>query len=166
MAMSQRSVEEPHPFARTWKAFLDAYQAGDDASALVALKAWEVEWDKTFLAGDFSSHGAVYTPDVEILNHTRIIGFSTYRGIDVGFRRWREDTLDVASRFKIQFNEIRRVSNTCFVGIGVARARGRFSGLLMRFPLATVWTLRGSRISRVDGYSSRRKALKTAGLRE
>jgi hypothetical protein len=164
--MSEENAEEQHPFARTWKAFLGAYRAGDDANALVALKAWEVVWDETFLAGDFSGHGAVYTQDVEIHNHTRFFGFPTYRGIDDGFRKWRDDSLDVASRFKIQFNEIRRVSNACFLGIGVVRARGRFSGLLMRFPLATVWTLRGSKISRVDGYSSRRKALKAAGLRD
>jgi ketosteroid isomerase-like protein len=149
-------------FRRSWEAFTRAYEKGDDERALSALQAWISAWDECFWAADFSAFDAAYEPEVEIHNSTRVFGLRNYHGIE-GFRRLREDAADVFSNFRFEVTGMRRAGNRV-VGLGRFRARGRYTGLVMRVPVAVVWTLDAGRISRVEPYTSRRGALRAVGL--
>jgi ketosteroid isomerase-like protein len=52
-----------------------------------------------------------------------------------------------------------RRSGNRFVGLGRMRARGRYTGIVFRFPTAVLWTYREGRIVRVEPYLSQRRAL-------
>ncbi len=149
-----------------WTRFLGAYRAGDDAVAVAELRRFIRTWDEAFWANDFSYFPCVYTEDVVLTNRSRLqmlIGPGPQSGID-GFARLREDLVDAARFFRFDVEELRRASGNRVVALGQIRVRSRYAGLILRTGFATVWTLRGDKICRAEGFSSRRTALREAGL--
>jgi ketosteroid isomerase-like protein len=156
-----------HDISAPWRTFLVAFRAGDEAVAVEELRNYIRAWDDAFWANDFSSFGAVYTDDVVLMNRTRlpsVIGPSPQRGID-GFERLRKDIVDAARFFRFDVEELRHASGDRLVALGHLRARSRYAGLVLRTGFAAVWTMRGDKICRAEGFTSRRKALQEAGLR-
>ena len=148
-------------FERDWRSFAQAFEAEDNEGALEALRRWIDSWDRCFWASDFTAFPIAYWPDVEIINRTRIPGVPKLKGID-GFRQLRGDAADVMSNFRFEVTRFHRAGER-FVGVGRIQARGRYSGLLIRLPLAVMWTYRDGRIAQVEAYTSRRKALAALG---
>ena len=162
--------DDAERFARLWDEVLDAWKRHDDAATLLALQNWIEIWDVCFWQGDFSTFPEAYHPNVVVDNHTRLQGLSLFRGgegIDM-FRRLREESSDVLSWFRFQIESIER-SGDRLAALGTMRTRGRFSGLGIRVPFATIWTIKDGKIARAEGFTSRRLALRSlraAGLSE
>jgi hypothetical protein len=120
-------------------------------------------WDECFWQGDFSAFPTIYTPDVRVENHLGVIGVSGFVGPE-GFERLHEDMIEViASRFRFEVERYERAP-AGFVGSGYIRARGRYSGILLRRRMAIAWSLEGRRISRALGYLDHESARRAAGL--
>ncbi len=154
-----------HDISVPWRRFLLAYRAGDDAIAVEELRSYIRAWDEAFWAGDFSSYGAVYTEDVVLTNRSRLsmILPGPHAGID-GFKMLREDVADAARFFRFDVEELRRGSGDRLIALGWLRIRSRYAGLILRTGLAAVWTLRNDKICRAEAFTSRRMALREAGL--
>jgi ketosteroid isomerase-like protein len=163
--VASRELEDQAPtysgaaadFVGAWRRFASAFDARDDDAALAALKAWIDAWDRCFWASDFDAFGVAYWPDVEMVNRSRLPGGFDFSGIE-GFRRVREDIADVLSNFRFEITGMRRSGNR-FVGLGRMRTRGRYTGIVFRFPAAVLWTYRDGRIARIEPYLSQRGAL-------
>lgn len=158
--MGSYDISEP------WTRFLAAFRSGDDAVALAALRNYIRVWDDAFWVNDFSSFGAVYTDDVVLTNRSRLsslLGPAPQAGID-GFERLREDIVEAARFFRFDIAEFRGASGDRLVALGHLRVRGRYTGLVLRTGFAAIWTLRGDKICRAEGFSSRRAAMREAGL--
>lgn len=155
-----------HDISAPWRRFLVAFRT-DEAVAIERLRDYIHAWDDAFWANDFSSFGEVYTGDVILSNRTRLPNFISpgpQSGID-GFERLREDTAEVARFFRFDVEELRHASGDRVVALGHLRVRSRYAGLVLRTGFAAVWTMRGDKICRAEGFSSRRAALQEAGLR-
>jgi ketosteroid isomerase-like protein len=150
--MSQLAAE----FERAWGRFCAAFEAGDDEDSLGALQAWIIAWDECVQAGETGAFEVAYHEDVEAVAHLRLPGMRDTPNLE-SLRRELHDLPDIASRFRFDVVEFERHGDL-FMGSGRFRARGRYSGLVMRFPLAVVWTYRDGRISRVEAYGTRRRA--------
>ena len=148
-------------FESNWLSFAEAFELEDDDGALESLRRWIESWDRCFWASDFSAFPVAYWPDVEVINRTRIPGLPQHNGID-GFRQFREAAADVMSNFRFEVTGFHRAGRR-FVGVGRFRARGRYSGMLIRLPVAVLWTYRDGKIARVEAYTSGRKALAALG---
>ncbi|MDQ3571409.1 MAG: nuclear transport factor 2 family protein [Actinomycetota bacterium] len=149
-------------FAQSWEEVVAAWKRHDDAATLLALQNWIEIWDVCFWKGDFSSFPTAYHSNVLIANNTRLQGLSPFRGgegIDA-FRRLREESSDVLSWFRFQIESIER-SGDRVAALGTMRTRGRLSGLGIRVPFATIWTILDGKIARAEGFTSRRLALRT-----
>ena len=146
-------------FTRAWEQVIDAWDRHDDAATLLALQRWIEVWDACFWQSDFSAFPSAYQSDVVVENHTRLRGLDIFQGgegIDA-FRRLREQSVDVLSWFRFQIETIER-SGDRVAALGTMRTRGRLSGLGFRLPFATIWTIKGGKISRAEGFTSRRAA--------
>lgn len=150
--MSRLSAE----FEQTWGRFCVAFESGDDREALTALQAWIVAWDECVQARETAIFDVAYHHDVVASANIPFPGLRDRHGLEE-LRRELEDLPDVASRFRFEVVEFKR-SGDRFMGSGRFRARGRYSGLVMRIPLTVVWTYRDGRISRVEAYGTRRRA--------
>lgn len=158
--MGSYDISEP------WKRFLAAFRSGDDAGALEELRNYIRVWDDAFWTNDFSSFGAVYTDDLVLTNRTRLPGKldPAPQEDKGGFERLREDIVEAARFFRFDISELRRASGDRLVALGQLRLRGRYTGLVFRTGFAAIWTLRGDKICRAEGFTSRRAALREAGL--
>jgi hypothetical protein len=147
-------------FRQHWADFIRAREAQDEDAALGALKSWIEAWDECFWQRDFSAFEAAYWPNVEIVNRTRVFGLRERNGIQ-GLRLLREQAPDFVSNFRLEITAMRQDRDQV-VGLGRFRARARYTGLLLRVPVAVVWTLQESRISRIEAFTSHRRALSSA----
>jgi ketosteroid isomerase-like protein len=155
-----------HDISPPWSDFVSARERGDTAEALRAIREFIRVWDEAFWSNDFSSFHSVYTDDVVLANSSRVaslIGSQERIGVD-GFRRLRDDMADAFRFFRFYIDEVRRPRGDRVLALGHIRARGRYTGLVLRTQFAALWTLRGEKICRADGFSSHRKALAAAGL--
>src|SRR5687768_4534 len=149
-------------FERAWAEFQSAFESGDGARGLTALRNWISAWDRCVEARDTAAFSVAYHDDLEVEHRLPFPGLSVPQGLEE-FRRALEELPAVASRFMFDVRHYERRGDR-FLGSGVFRASGRYSGILMRLPLAVVWTYRGGKISRMRAFVSRRRA--TIGLRE
>jgi ketosteroid isomerase-like protein len=157
-------LTDEHPLLDAWHAFVAAYERGDERACLPALQEWIRRWDECFWQGDLSAFPDIYTPGVRVENHMGIVGVTSFNGVE-GFHRLREDMVDViAARFRFDVQRYDR-SPRGFVGSGVLRARGRYTGILLRRQMAIAWALEEGRISSARGYLDHGAAMRAAGLR-
>ncbi len=147
----------PERFEAHWRALLGALDREDDAAALRALQGWIEAWDECFWGNQLDVFAVAYAPDVEILNRTRFAMLPDFEGLDA-FRRFRFEAADVLSNFRFEVTSMRR-RGSLLLGLGRFRTRGRYTGIVFRFPVAVLWTIEGGLITRIETYSSQRKAL-------
>ena len=127
----------------------------------IARSAWEA-WER----GDLDGLFGLYTADVVWgLTHFREWPESEYRGTD-GVRRFLDEWLEVWEDYHVGVEEIIAAPHDRVVCLGWQSGRGRTSGLAMDMKWAQILTLRDGRISRIENFDDRTKALEAAGLRE
>jgi hypothetical protein len=151
-----RAVSDPKDdFVRAWDAFREAFERRDRHAALRSLQSWIGAWDECFWRSELEVFAHAYSPDVVVVAHLPFPGMRDYRGLD-GFRKIREDVSDTVSNFRFEVTAL-EWSDRRFLGLGRIRARGRLSGLLLRLPLAVLWSYEGGKISRIEAFVSHRR---------
>ena len=149
-------------FSAAWSAFQNAFESGDDERGLTALRNWISAWDRCVEARETEAFSVAYHDDIEIENRLPFPGMPAPRGLEE-FRRALEELPGVASRLTFDVQRYERHGER-FLGSGVFRASGRYSGHLIRLPTTIVWTYRDGKISRLRAFASRRRA--TVELRD
>jgi ketosteroid isomerase-like protein len=97
--------------------------------------------------------------------HSAIVGGAegnVYRGHE-GFRRWLADSWESFEELSNEWSELRDLGDrvVCF---GHVKARGRGSGMKLESPIGFVFTVRGGKVARAEGFLSRAETLEAAGL--
>jgi ketosteroid isomerase-like protein len=108
---------------------------------------------------------AFIDPDCEL--HSAIVGGAegnVYRGHD-GFRSWFADSYESFGELQTELTEFRDLGDR-IVAFGHVHARGRASGLVLDSPTGWVFTVRGDKLVKAEGFLSRTDALEAAGLSE
>jgi ketosteroid isomerase-like protein len=99
--------------------------------------------------------------------HSAIVGgaeANVYRGHE-GFRRWVADSFESFEEVRNEWSEFRDL-DTRVLAFGHVKARGRGSGMVLESPMAWVFTVRGGKIVKADGFLSHADALEAVGLSE
>ena len=105
--------------------------------------------------------------DPEIEWHSAIVGGAEgniYRGHE-GFRIWYADSFESFETLSNEWSEFRDLGDRV-LAFGRVKARGRESGVELDSPMGWVFTLRGGRTVKAQGFLSRAEALEAAGLEE
>jgi ketosteroid isomerase-like protein len=116
-----------------------------------------------YAGGDIEGMLALVDQDGEI--RSAIIGGAegkSYRGHN-GFRTWFAETQESFEELVLELTELRDLGDRV-VGFGRVHARGRGSGVELDSATGWVFTVRGGRILRAEGFLDPRKALEAAGL--
>ena len=102
-------------------------------------------------------------PEAEL--HSAIIGGAegnTYRGHD-GVRKWMAESDAAFEELRPLEPEYRDLGDRVLM-LGHFHARGRESGLEIDSPIVWIYTLRGGKLVRAEGFLSWAEALEAAGL--
>ena len=103
---------------------------------------------------------------IEITNPSQFPGTGPYLG-HAGVREWEADTWEVFLDLQMDVDEIIDVGDgERVVSVQTVRGRFRHSSLPTNVEWAGVWTVRGGKVARAQGYLSRAEALEAVGLRE
>jgi ketosteroid isomerase-like protein len=105
--------------------------------------------------------------DSSIEFHSAIIGGTEgniYQGHE-GFRSWLADSSEVFEKLEIDLNDLRDLGDRV-IGFGRIRARGRESGLELDSPTGWVFTVRGGKVTKAEGFLNPADAMEAAGLQE
>jgi ketosteroid isomerase-like protein len=123
-------------------------------------------WD-AWLRRDLDTLLASYIhPEVVFdMTHFRDWPDRMYRGRE-GFARFLAEWLETWEPFDDGVDEVLAAPDGRVVVLTWQRGTGRRSGLPMGFEWAQITTVHGGKITRLDGYDDRSKALEAAGLRE
>jgi ketosteroid isomerase-like protein len=116
-----------------------------------------------YAAGDIEAMLALIDPDGEI--HSAVIGGAegnAYRGHS-GIRTWFAETRESFEELDLELTEYRDLGDRV-LGFGRVHARGRESGVELDSATGWVFTFRGGRILRAEGYLDPAKAIEVAGL--
>jgi ketosteroid isomerase-like protein len=89
---------------------------------------------------------------------------SVYRGHE-GFRRWYADSFESFEDLRNEWTEFRDLGDRV-LALGRVQARGRESGVEIDSPMGWVFTVRGGKLLKAEGFLDPAKALEAAGLRE
>ena len=103
---------------------------------------------------------------IEIGNVAEFVVQGPYYGHE-GVRRWVTEAFDVVSERRFQLEEAIDMGDGETV-VSVQRALGHspHTGLPFDLPWAAVWTIRGGKAARIQGYVSKRAALEAVGQPE
>ena len=115
--------------------------------------------------GDVEEMMPFLDPEFEL--HSAIVGGAegnAYRGHE-GYRKWFADSTESFEELVNEWSEFRDLGDRV-LALGHVKARGRESGVVLDSPIAFLFTLRGGKAVKAEGFLSRDKALEAAGLRE
>jgi ketosteroid isomerase-like protein len=122
-------------------------------------------WD-TWLRRDVDGLNAYFDPEVVFeLTHFREWPDNTYRGTE-GAQSFLAEWLEVWDVFDAGVDEILLAPDGRVVVLAWQQGKGRRSGLEVKFEWAQIITVRDGKITLLDGYDDRSKALEAAGLSE
>jgi ketosteroid isomerase-like protein len=119
----------------------------------------------SFPGGDVEEMLSYMDPEGEF--HSAIVGGAegnVYRGHE-GFRRWYADSFESFDQLRNEWDEFRDLGDRVLV-FGRVRARGRESGVELDSPMGWVFTLKGGKLLKAQGFLSHAEALQAAGLQE
>jgi uncharacterized protein len=128
----------------------------------VDLVRWALE---AFPRGDMEEMLSFMDPEGEL--HSAIVGGAegnVYRGHE-GFRRWYADSFESFEELQNDWLEFRDLGNRV-LAFGRVHARGRESGVEIDSPMAWVFTVRGGKLVKAEGFLDPAEALEAAGVRE
>jgi ketosteroid isomerase-like protein len=121
--------------------------------------------NKAYAGGGVDEMLAYIHPEGEL--HSAIVGGAegkVYRGHD-GFRKWLADSFESFEELRIEWTEDRDLGDRV-IAFGHIHARGRESGLELDSPTGWVFTVRGGKVVKGEGFLTRAEALEAAGLSE
>ena len=119
---------------------------------------------KAFSRGDREGMVADLAPTFEYAPTGLIPGFN--RGVYKGPEGWLEFAGWMRSEFEdscLEIHELIEAGNRVVVG-ATLRGRGKQSGIEASWELWHLWIMRGGRVVRGQGFTSRKQALEAAGL--
>jgi ketosteroid isomerase-like protein len=104
--------------------------------------------------------------EVEWLPFTALLDGAAYRGRD-GVRKWMDDFRQDWEVYEVTWEEVRGLDDDRVLASGSWHAQGRRSGVELHFQQAT-WLLhfRNGKVTRLQAFTDRKKAIDAAGLRE
>jgi uncharacterized protein len=118
-----------------------------------------------FNRGDIDGVVADFAPDFEYVASGAIPGVGgVYRGPG-GYKRSQEVFWDEFDDARLEIHEFIEAGDQVLVSVTV-RGRGRQSGTETSWSFFQLWTVRGGKVVRGQGFMSRDAALEAAGLRE
>ena len=119
----------------------------------------EIDWS---LAIDPEVNRDLIAPDVEIDLSRRVFNPEVYRGLE-GLARLRDELLQVWTEWRMTPVRFLDVGDRVVL-IEHIRGRARGSGVELDIRSATIWTLLGGRVTRVEGGFDPDEAFKAVGL--
>ena len=81
-----------------------------------------------------------------------------------GFRHWYRDSFESFETLDNEWTEFRALGDDRVLALGQVRARGRESGVEIDSAIGFVFTVRGGKAVKAQGFLSRERALAAAGL--
>jgi ketosteroid isomerase-like protein len=111
--------------------------------------------------GDFE--GGAWDPNVEVVNAAGWVIETTYRG-HTGLRRWWEDLAEAFGDFDLELDEMLEVDDERV--LTTQRFVGHFRATEIPFDglWASILWVRGGKVVRAEGYLSKRRAMRAAGI--
>jgi ketosteroid isomerase-like protein len=105
-------------------------------------------------------------PDIQLQNARTAVSDNLYVGYD-GLRKWQEDFFGVMDKeARLEVEEVIASGEDCVVMTLRLVGQGAKSGAPLELRWQSVFWLREGRVTRSNGYGSRREALEAAGLSE
>ena len=120
---------------------------------------------ESFPRGDMEEMLSFMDPEGEL--HSAIVGGAegnVYRGHD-GFRRWYADSFESFEELRNEWSEFRDLGDRV-LAFGRVQARGRESGVEIDSPMGWIFTVRGGKVLKAEGFLDPAEALEAAGVRE
>ena len=107
--------------------------------------------------------GGVWDPNVEVVNAAGWVIETTYRGHD-GLQRWWQDLAEAFGDFDIELEEALEVDEERV--LTTQRFVGHFRATEIPFDAlwASILWIREGKVVRAEGYLSKRRAMRAAGL--
>ena len=121
---------------------------------------------EAFRGGDLDEMLSFLDPEIEL--HSAIVSGAegnVYRGHD-GYRSWYRDSFESFATLDNEWTEFRAVGDDRVLALGRVRAKGRESGVEIDSEIGFVFTVRGGKAVKAEGFLSREGALAAAGLAE
>jgi hypothetical protein len=116
-------------------------------------------------ARDLSAFQRYVNPACELESPFSSLAGEPYRGYE-GLERWLRDNDEQFSEWQVEADDVRDVGDQVIL-IATITAKGRESGVVLRFPIATVFTFGSDRrIWQARIYTEVDDALKAVGLSE
>jgi ketosteroid isomerase-like protein len=111
--------------------------------------------------GDFE--GGAWDPNVEVVNAAGWVIETTYRG-HTGLRRWWEDLAEAFGDFDLELDETLEVDDERV--LTTQRFVGHFRATEIPFDglWASILWVKDGKVVRAEGYLSKRRAMRAAGL--
>ena len=106
-----------------------------------------------------------WDPEVEIRNPPEFPLRGPFRGHD-GVRQWANEIWEVFTDLHNEIEEIAEIEDQTVLSVQRTQVRMRHTRLPGDIKWAAVWTFKGGKIWRAQGYWTREEALEAAGLRE
>jgi ketosteroid isomerase-like protein len=113
-------------------------------------------------ARDYEAGFALLTDDFEWHEPAQAFHGGTHRGFQ-DIRERLESQLEVFDEFTIEPEEFRATDDSVAVSVR-QRARGGISGAEVEIRIGHLWTLRGTKIARLDVFATRDEALRALPL--
>ena len=108
----------------------------------------------------------VWHPDAEIIGFGPSPFTKAYRRGLQGVRDWYRDVTEDLKDANVSVEDLVGVGEELVVGAIRLTGLAKKSGVRVDLVLGEVWTVRGGKIIRAQGYPDRAEALDAAGLRE
>lgn len=107
--------------------------------------------------------GGVWDPGVEVINAEGWVIETAYHGYD-GLRRWWDDLAEAFGEFDIELDEVMEIDEERV--LSAQRFVGHFRTTDIPFDgaWASILWIRDGRVVRAQGYLSKRRAMKAAGM--
>jgi|Tabmets5t2r1_1033131.scaffolds.fasta_scaffold13284_2 ketosteroid isomerase-like protein len=108
--------------------------------------------------------GSVWDPNVEVINAEGWVIETAYHGHD-GLRRWWDDLAEAFGEFDIELEEVTAIDEERV--LTTQRFIGQFRTTDIRFdgPWAAILWIRDGKVVRAQGFLSKRRAMRAAGMK-
>ncbi len=107
--------------------------------------------------------GGVWDPDVEVINAAGWVIETSYRGHE-GLHRWWDDLAEAFGDFSVELDDAQEVDGERV--LTTQRFVGRFRATEIPFDgaWASILTIRDGKVVRAEGFLSKRRAMRAAGM--
>jgi ketosteroid isomerase-like protein len=107
--------------------------------------------------------GGAWDPGVEVVNAEGWVIETAYHGRD-GLRRWWEDLAEAFGEFEIQLEDVVEVDGQRVLTTQRFAGSFRTTDIPFDAPWASILTIRAGRVVHAQGFLTKRRAMRAAGL--